>query len=266
VTNRLDGKVALIFGASDGIGRATAELFASEGAKVVGADLNEAKPIEHGSYEHRQIDATDETAVGAFVADALSRHGTVDVAFMNVGGHVAGPLAESTVDDLYRMIKLNLLSAYLGARAVLPTMLRQKSGSIICTSSNGGVMGRPSDPLYNASKHGVIGLVRSIAVAHAHEGIRANAIAPGPIATPLLGTLVPDGHDLFEPDIVRAFVASTPAARLGRPEEVAAVALFLAGDEARFVNGVTLPIDGAKSAGALPGARYSQEFDLGADG
>jgi NAD(P)-dependent dehydrogenase (short-subunit alcohol dehydrogenase family) len=266
MTGRLAGKTAIIIGASRGIGRASVEAFLAEGATVVGCDHQDAAPLDAADrYRHERIDAADGDDVERVVSNIVGEVGRVDVLFYNVGGYVSKPVAESTNEDFDRLFALNLRSAFIAIRSVLPSFIEQRAGSIICTSSNGGVMGRPGDPLYNATKHGIIGLVRSIAVAHAHQGVRANAIAPGAIATDLLRTLVPSGHELSDPDITRAIVASTPAARIGHASEVAAAAVFLASDEARFVNGITLPIDGAKSAGALPTNRYRLDFELGAD-
>jgi NAD(P)-dependent dehydrogenase (short-subunit alcohol dehydrogenase family) len=261
--DRLDGKTAIIFGSARGIGRASAEAFVREGATVVGCDLADADSIAGaGSYEHRIIDATDEAGVDSVVAEVAKAQGHLDVVFNNVGIHLAAPLVDTTVAEFDKIVGVNLRSVFLGTRAALSVMLAQGSGSIICTASNGGVMGRPTDPVYNATKHAIVGLVRSVAVAHAHTGVRANVIAPGAIDTPLLRSLVPEGTQFEDPDTLRAFVASTPAARIGRPEEVAALAVLLASDEARFMNGATLPIDGAKSAGALPAERYSLDFEL----
>jgi NAD(P)-dependent dehydrogenase (short-subunit alcohol dehydrogenase family) len=266
LTGRLAGKTAIIVGASRGIGRASVEAFLAEGAYVIGCDHQDAAPLERQEqYRHESIDARDGDDVERVLSQIVTDISRVNVLYYNVGGYVSKPIADSTNDDFDRLFALNLRSAFIAIRAVLPTMIEQGSGSILCTSSNGGVMGRPADPLYNATKHGIVGLVRSIAVAHAHQGVRANAIAPGAIETDLLRTLVPEGHHLSDPDITRAIVASTPAARIGRAEEVAATAVFLASDEARFINGITVPIDGAKSAGALPTARYRLDFELGVD-
>ncbi|MBE1501252.1 NAD(P)-dependent dehydrogenase (short-subunit alcohol dehydrogenase family) [Amycolatopsis lexingtonensis] len=257
---RLAGKVAVVFGGARGIGLATVKEFLAEGATVYAADIRE--PAEEiGGYRHSTVDATDEAAVAAFVDGVLAEAGRVDVLFNNVGVHLAKPLADTTVAEFDHIFALNVRAAFLGTRAVLPHMIEQRAGSIITTSSNGGVMGRPGDPVYNATKHALVGLMKSVAVAHAHQGVRANTVNPGAIDTELLrGTLAsPDDFETKQHQLV----ASTPAARVGEAWEVAKAVVFLASDESKFINGVVLPIDGAKAAGAMPGNRYSLDFDLG---
>ncbi|MEW2501457.1 SDR family oxidoreductase [Amycolatopsis sp. NPDC047767] len=257
---RLAGKVAVIFGGARGIGLATVKEFLAEGAVVFASDIRE--PAAHlDGYRHSLVDATDETAVNDFVAGVIEDAGRIDVLVNNVGAHLAKPLTETTLQDFDTIFALNVRTAFLGTRAVLPHMLAQRSGSIITTSSNGGVMGRPSDPVYNATKHALVGLTKSLAVAHAHQGIRANTVNPGAIDTDMLRSTLASPDD-FETK-QHQLVASTPAARVGEATEVAKAILFLATDESRFINGAVLPIDGAKSAGAMPSNRYSLDFDLG---
>jgi NAD(P)-dependent dehydrogenase (short-subunit alcohol dehydrogenase family) len=257
---RLAGKVAVIFGGARGIGLATVKEFVAEGATVYASDIRE--PAEQvGGYQHAIVDATDENQVGEFVARVIAEAGRIDVLFNNVGIHLGKPLADTTLAEFDNIFALNVRAAFLGTRAVLPHMIERKSGSIITTSSNGGVMGRPGDPVYNATKHALVGMMKSVAVAHAHQGIRANTINPGAIDTDMLrGTLAsPEEFQTKQHQLV----ASTPAARVGEAWEVAKAVVFLASDESRFINGVALPIDGAKSAGAMPGNRYSLDFELG---
>jgi NAD(P)-dependent dehydrogenase (short-subunit alcohol dehydrogenase family) len=258
---RLAGKVAVVFGGARGIGLATVREFVAEGATVFASDIREpAEPAADG-YRHSMVDATDEKAVATFVDGVIAEAGRIDVLFNNVGIHLAKSLADTTLAEFDNIFALNVRAAFLGTRAVLPHMIERKAGSIITTSSNGGVMGRPADPVYNATKHALVGLTKSIAVAHAHQGIRANTVNPGAIDTDMLrGTLA--SAEEFE-SRQHQLVASTPAARVGEAWEVAKAVVFLASDESRFVNGVVLPIDGAKAAGALPGNRYSLDFDLG---
>ena len=259
---RLDDKVAVVFGGARGIGLATVKEFLAEGARVFSSDIREpAEKLEYVDYTHTIVDATDETQVGEFVLDVLTKAGRVDVLFNNVGIHLGKPLADTTLDEFDNIFALNVRAAFLGIRAVLPGMIDRKAGSIITTSSNGGVMGRPGDAVYNATKHALVGMTKSLAVAHAHQGIRANTVNPGAIDTDMLrGTLA--SAEEFETK-QHALVASTPAARVGEAWEVAKAVVFLASDESRFINGVALPIDGAKAAGAMPGNRYSLDFELG---
>ena len=257
---RLAGKVAVVFGGARGIGLATVQEFVAEGATVFASDIREPAEEPQG-YKHSIVDATDEDQVAEFVAGVVAEAGRIDVLFNNVGIHLGKPLADTTLAEFDNIFALNVRAAFLGARAVLPHMIAQEAGSIVTTSSNGGVMGRPGDPVYNATKHALVGMMKSLAVAHAHQGIRANTVNPGAIDTDMLrGTLAsPEEFEAKQ----HALVASTPAARVGEAWEVAKAVVFLASDESRFINGVVLPIDGAKSAGAMPNNRYSLDFELG---
>lgn len=257
---RLAGKVAVVFGGARGIGLATVKEFVDEGATVFASDIREPAEEAKG-YQHSIVDATDEDQVAGFVAGVIAEAGRIDVLFNNVGIHLGKPLADTTLAEFDNIFALNVRAAFLGIRAVLPHMIERKAGSIVTTSSNGGVIGRPGDPVYNATKHALVGMTKSLAVAHAHQGIRANTVNPGAIDTDMLrGTL--SSPEEFEAK-QHALVASTPAARVGEAWEVAKAVVFLASDESRFINGVVLPIDGAKSAGAMPNNRYSLDFELG---
>jgi NAD(P)-dependent dehydrogenase (short-subunit alcohol dehydrogenase family) len=259
---RLADKVAVVFGGARGIGLATVKEFLAEGATVFASDIREpVQKLAFVNYTHTIVDATDETQVGEFVLDVLTRAGRIDVLVNNVGIHLGKPLADTTLAEFDNIFALNVRAAFVGTCAVLPHMIERKAGSIITTSSNGGLMGRPGDPVYNATKHALVGMMKSIAVAHAHQGIRANTVNPGAIDTDMLrGTLA--SPEEFETKH-HQLVASTPAARIGEAWEVAKAVVFLASDESRFISGIALPIDGAKAAGAMPGNRYSLDFELG---
>ncbi|GAB2779324.1 SDR family NAD(P)-dependent oxidoreductase [Amycolatopsis magusensis] len=259
---RMDNKVALVFGGARGIGLATVKEFLAEGAIVHASDIREpAEDIQHENLRHSLVDATDEADVQSFVEQALGEHGRIDVLFSNVGVHLGKPLPETTLEEFDHIFALNVRTAFLATRAVLPHMIEAKAGSIVITSSNGGMMGRPADPVYNATKHALVGLAKSLAVAHAHLGIRVNTVNPGAIDTDMLRSTLasPDEFEAKQ----HALTASTPAARVGEAWEVAKAVVFLASDESRFVNGAVLPVDGAKAAGAMPGHRYSLDFELG---
>ncbi|WP_340683823.1 SDR family oxidoreductase [Amycolatopsis coloradensis] len=257
---RLAGKVAVVFGGARGIGLATVKEFVAEGATVFSSDIREPAEAVEGARQSL-VDATDEGQVDEFVRGVIAETGRIDVLFNNVGIHLGKPLVDTTLVEFDNIFALNVRAAFLGTRAVLPHMIANKAGSIVTTSSNGGVMGRPGDPVYNATKHALVGMTKSIAVAHAHQGIRANTVNPGAIDTDMLrGTLAsPEDFEAKRHQLT----ASTPAARVGEAWEVAKAVVFLASDESRFVNGVALPIDGAKAAGAMPGNRYSLDFELG---
>jgi NAD(P)-dependent dehydrogenase (short-subunit alcohol dehydrogenase family) len=259
---RLAGKVAVVFGGARGIGLATVREFLDEGATVFASDIREpAEKIDHADYSHAVVDATDEAQVAEFVDGVIAKAGRVDVLFNNVGIHLGKSLVDTTLAEFDHIFALNVRAAFLGTRAVLPHMIERKAGSIITTSSNGGVMGRPGDPVYNATKHALVGMTKSLAVAHAHQGIRANTVNPGAIDTDMLRSTLASPEE-FETK-QHQLVASTPAARVGEAWEVAKAVVFLASDESRFINGIAVPIDGAKSAGAMPGNRYSLDFELG---
>jgi len=207
------------------------------------------------------VDLSTLTGAKELMSKTMAAYGRIDVLVNNVGIHLGKPLADTTLAEFDNIFALNVRAAFLGTRAVLPHMIERKAGSIITTSSNGGVMGRPGDPVYNATKHALVGLTKSIAVAHAHQGIRANTVNPGAIDTDMLRSTL-NSPEEFETK-QHQLVASTPAARVGEAWEVAKAVVFLASDESRFINGVVLPIDGAKAAGAMPGHRYSLDFELG---
>ncbi|WP_037600684.1 SDR family NAD(P)-dependent oxidoreductase [Streptacidiphilus rugosus] len=264
--NRLKNKVVVVFGGARGIGAATARECVAEGAQVYSCDIREIDDPELSAQcSHSIVDATNEHQVAAFVASVVAETGRVDVLFSNVGIHLGKPLADATVEDFNSVFSLNVRSTFLAVREVLPHMIRGGGGSIVINSSNGGLMGRPADPVYNASKHALVGLAKSIAVAHAHQGIRANTVNPGGIMTDMLLGTVENADQVASDDLQRRFSASTPAARVGQPWEVAKAVVFLASDESRFVNGIALAVDGAKAAGAMPANRYALDFELGID-
>jgi NAD(P)-dependent dehydrogenase (short-subunit alcohol dehydrogenase family) len=252
---RLSGKVAVVLGGARGIGFAIVREFLREGATVFAGDvLPASEPVDAPSrISFSKVDATVPEQVSAFVNSALERSGQIDILVNNVGRVLARSVVDTQPEEFDDVFRVNVKSAYLGCRAVLPGMIERRSGSIINMSSNGGLIGRPGDPIYNASKHALVGLTRSLAVAYAHLGIRVNAVCPGPIDTPMLRSLVPDGE--FE-QRVPFLVASTPAARVGRADEVAQAVVFLASDESAFITGAAIPVDGGKAAGVMPNDRY----------
>lgn len=255
MAGRLDGKVAVVLGGARGIGLATVREFLREGATVFVGDILPATENLDASDRvfFARVDATVPEQVTALVSTARERSGRIDVLFNNVGQTLARSIVETQPHEFDDVFRVNVKSVYLGCRAVLPHMIERQSGSIVNTSSNGGLIGRPGDPIYNASKHAVIGITRSLAVAYAHLGIRVNAVCPGPIDTPMLRSLVPAGE--FRQH-VPFLVASTPAARVGRAEEVAQAVVFLASDESAFITGAAIPVDGGKAAGVMPTDRY----------
>ena len=260
--HRLQGKNAIVFGGAQGIGRAIVAAFVAEGATVYASDV---KPIQAGQEPAAQlvealVDATDPAQVTDYVAGVLARAGTVDILVNNVGIHLPKSVIEAEPEDFDRIFNVNVKTAYLACRAVVPHMLERRRGSIINLSSNGGLIGRPSDPLYNASKHAVIGLTKSMAVAYAQHGLRINAVCPGAVDTAMLRGTISDPAEYEQR--IPALVASTPAARVAQASEVAAAVVFLASDESPAINGIAMAIDGAKSAGVMSGDRYRLDFEL----
>ena len=249
MTGRLDGKVAVVTGGCSGIGLATARRFLQEGADVVVGDLDDARAEELGAepgltYVH--VDVTDADQVEALFATARSTYGSVDVAFNNAG--ISPPEDSSILDtdlDAWRKVQeVNLTSVYLCCKAVLPHMLEQKRGSIINTASFVAVMGAATSQIsYSASKGGVLAMTRELGVQFAREGIRVNALCPGPVNTPLL-------QELFAKDAERAArrLVHVPMGRFGEPEEMANAVLFLASDESSFITASTFLVDGGISA------------------
>lgn len=233
---RLDGKVAVITGAASGIGLATARRFTAEGATVVPVDLV-ATP-----GDSVVCDVTDEDAVRDLFDGVVARHGRVDIAFNNAG--ISPPEDDSIVDtplDVWdRVQRVNLTSVYLCCRYAIPHMRRQGGGSIVNTASFVALLGAATSQIsYTASKGGVLAMTRELGVQFAREGIRVNALCPGPVNTPLL-------RELFAADPERAArrLVHVPMGRFAEPEEIAAAVAFLASDDASFITASSFIVDG----------------------
>lgn len=266
---RMENKIAVLTAAASGMGLASSKLFASEGASVVLADINEeagekaAENIraEGGNALFVQTDASHESDVEQLVSRAVAEFGRIDVLFNGVGINMAKPVTDCTVEDFDAVMSINVRSAFLACKHVIPYLLANRSGgTIVNNASVGGLVGRPGDPLYVASKHAVNGLTKSLALNYADQGIRVNSVCPGTIATPLIFKDVAEGETREE--FIKRVVASSPTPRAAEPEEVAQAVLFLASDASSFVNGVTLGVDGAKSAGLMKSDRFSLDFDV----
>jgi NAD(P)-dependent dehydrogenase (short-subunit alcohol dehydrogenase family) len=266
---RLASKVAVITGAASGISLATARLFGQEGAQLLLADLDEANvkrvadeiSKEGGHAASMRADVTSGADVRRLVNGAVERYGRLDVVFNNAGAGMSGTILDRSEEDFDRIVAVNLKGVFLGCKHALPHLLVNPSGGVILNmSSNGGLIGRANDPLYVATKHGVMGLTKSLALAYADQGIRVNAVCPGPIDTPMIWRNLSPNED--REDYVRRVVASCPTPRMAASEEVARAALFLVSDDSSFVSGVGLAVDGAKAAGAFKSDRYRLDFDL----
>jgi len=252
---RLLDKVAIITGGTGGIGLATAKLFLAEGAQVALVDLDQesldAAVTDIGSERSIGIaaDVSDADQVEAFVEATMQKFGRVDVFFANAGIEGAvQPITEYSIDDFDRVMAVNVRGVWLGLKYVIPPMAASDGGSIILTSSMGGLRGMPRVSPYIASKHAVVGIMRSAAIECARLGIRVNTINPGPIETRMIDS-IEEGYAPGATQIVRdKMEASLPMRRYGVPEEVARLALFLANDESSYCTGTTFPIDGGMSA------------------
>ena len=244
---RFEGKVALVTGGASGIGAATVRRLVDEGAQVMIADLNgegaELLATELGSVtDAHQIDVTDSVAVNELVRGTVDRFGRLDVLFNNAGITSTGRVDTLTDDEWQRVMDVDVSSVFYGCRAAVPIMREQGGGSIVNTASISGIGGDWGIPAYNAAKGAVMNFTRAMAADHARDGIRVNAVCPGGIATPMTRMLVDSRRAQVE------YERLVPAQRMGQPEESAAAGAFLASDDASYVTGHGLVVDGGVTA------------------
>ena len=243
--SRFDGRSVVVTGAASGIGFEMARLFLAEGASVVAADVDPTG-VPDGALPVR-VDVSDESQVAAMVDEAVTRHGSIDVLCNNAGIGSTSEAADCSLDEWERVFAVNSRGVFLGTRHALPHMLAAGRGAIVNTASVAGLVGLRDRAAYCASKGAVIAFTRQVAVQYAGTGVRCNCICPGTVDSPWVGRLVDEADD---PDERRAqLVARQPVGRLGTPEEVARAALYLASDDADFVTGTALIIDGGFTAG-----------------
>ena len=240
--DRLQGRVALVTGGASGIGAACAERFAAEGAAV--ATLDVAGAVDH------TVDVRDEAAVADAVAKVVAQHGRLDIVLNAAGVAGGGPVHLVPVEEWERVLDVNLKGTFLVNKHALGPMLEQRSGSIVNIASIEGLEGTEGGSAYNASKGGVVLLTKNMAIDYGRIGIRVNCICPGGIDTPMLASVIDsDGMTTYRDKLLEEHKLG----RWGRPDEIAAAAAFLASDDASFVTGHALVVDGGMTAGFRAG-------------
>jgi len=249
---RVKDKVAIITGAKSGIGLATARRLADEGARVVAAD------IEDATLEIRQLfssvsdvrfvrtDVSSSRQVASLLEETLAAYGRLDVLVNNAGIEISKTVTDTTEEEWDRLMNVNLKGVFLLSRSAIPIMQRQGGGVIVNVASELGLVGGSDIAAYCASKGGVVQLTKAMAVDHAGVGIRVNCVCPGPVATPLLEATIQAASD---PELERrSIVSKTLMRRIGRPEEIANVIIFLASDESSYMTGSIVAVDGGVTA------------------
>lgn len=238
---RLDGKVIMVTGAASGIGQATVEAVRQEGAIVAAADLAEISGLGNDDSAYR-LDVSSESETTDVVAQIIARYGRIDGLATCAGISVEGSVTQFELEKWHKAIAVNLTGTMLSCRAVLPQMLAAGGGAIVTVASIYGMTGGPGNTPYNVTKGGVLQLTRSLAADYGAAGVRVNAVSPGYIETPMTGMLAHAGA------MRDAFVGMHLLQRAGKPDEVGKVIRFLLSDEASFVTGANIPVDGGFSA------------------
>jgi NAD(P)-dependent dehydrogenase (short-subunit alcohol dehydrogenase family) len=248
---RFAGRTAIVTGGASGIGFAMTSKFVEDGGSVVVADVGDepaelaAMRSENSHVRFRNADVTSASDWEETVSETLSAFGGIDVLFNNAGVISMAPIDELDLEQWQRILNIDLTGVYLGCRAVLPAMKERGQGAIVNTSSTLGVISQHFVPAYVAAKHGVVGLTKQVALDYGRFGIRSNCICPGPTWTPNLARSYGSQDKISGRG--KYLADSIALGRMGAPEEVAAAALFLASDEASFVTGATLVVDGGSS-------------------
>ena len=245
---KLEGKISIITGAQRGIGLAIAKRFATDGATVVLADINNAEQevatLRAAGYEAHFVrtDVSCETDVAALIEQVISRYGRIDVLVNNAGVEFAKTVVDTGADEWDSLMAVNLKGVFLCSKAAIPVMQAQGHGVIINIASELGLVGEANVAAYCASKGGVVMLSKAMAIDHGAQGIRVNCLCPGPVTTQLLEDVFTSSDD--PAGLRRKFEASTVLGRLGKPEEIAAAASFLASEDSAFMAGANLVVDG----------------------
>lgn len=255
MTKRLQGRVALITGGAQGIGRATALLFAREGAKVALLDKDAAavealaKEIGAGGGSALAVkcDISKQDEVKAAVGRATHAFGALHILVNNAGVTLTRPFIDTASEEIDFLVGVNLKGTIFASQAVIPHMIEAGGGAIVHDASNAGLVGRPWQSVYGATKAGIISLTKSMALSLAKDRIRVNCICPGSIDTPMLrGALASSGN--FDENWRKTEMV-IPMGKIGAPEDIANATLFLASDEAGYITGAALPVDGGRTAG-----------------
>jgi len=255
MSKRLEGKVAVITGAAQGIGLVTAQLFAREGAKLVliDKDGSKVKAVAEqinaggGSASAVACDISKQQDVGAAISDAKAKHDALHILVNNAGVTLTRSFISTTDEDIDFLVGVNLKGTIFASQAAIPLMIESGGGAIVHDASNAGIVGRPWQPVYGATKAGIVSLTKSMALAHAKDKVRVNCICPGSIDTPMLRGALSSSGD-FESNWRKTEMV-IPLGRIGAPEDIANATLFLASDEASYITGIALPVDGGRTAG-----------------
>lgn len=245
---RFEGKVVVVTGGASGIGLAAARRFHDEGASVVIADVNDALAetvvgeIASSRFIYKHTDVASWADIQALTARAAEAFGGLDILFNNAGIGSFAATPDLEVEEWRRVIDIDLSAVFYGCKAAIPLMRQRGGGVIINTASASGLAADYSFAAYNAAKAGVINYTRAVAIDHARENIRANSVCPGPVYTPIIAAV----DDM--PGVRPVWDECVPMGRFARPEEIAAVVTFLASDDASYLTGATIPVDGGLTA------------------
>jgi NAD(P)-dependent dehydrogenase (short-subunit alcohol dehydrogenase family) len=245
MTQRLEGRVALVTGAATGIGRATAERLAQEGAAVIAGIVEEGQRPSVATFDTIALDVRSEDAWSRAMAHVEERHGGLDILVNIAGIHRRGTAPETTREMWDEIMAVKLWGTFLGSKLALPTMRRRGGGVIINLCSMNALVGAPGATAYSASKGGILALTRAMAMEHVGEGIRVNCVCPGPVDTPIMDAILAQAPDA---DAARAAIESrVPMGRMATSEEIAAAIAFLASNDASYMTGVAVPVDGGRT-------------------